>query len=56
MSLNYVIDNFYLPKGASLYIENEDKTVLYGPVTSEALSNKYSSFFTCSLSIFGVRH
>ena len=38
VSLNYVFENFYLPEGDSLYIENQDKTVLYGPVTSGAVS------------------
>lgn len=36
LSLNFVFNDFRLPEGAELYIENEDKTVLYGPVTSEA--------------------
>ena len=46
LSLNYVFGNFYLPEGASLYIENQNETVLYGPVTSDALSKKYDSFLT----------
>ena len=36
LSLNFVFNDFYLPNGAELYIENEDKTVVYGPVTKEA--------------------
>ena len=40
ISLNYVFEDFYLPEGACLYIENQDETVLYGPVTSDALSKK----------------
>ena len=36
LSLNFVFNDFHLPKGAKLYIENEDKTVAYGPVTEEA--------------------
>ena len=36
LSLNFVFNDFHLPKGAQLYIENEDKTVAYGPVTEEA--------------------
>lgn len=39
LSLNFVFNDFHLPKGAELYIENEDQTVLYGPVTSEAISD-----------------
>lgn len=35
LSLNFVFENFYLPDGAKLYIENQEKTVLYGPVTSQ---------------------
>lgn len=38
LSLNFVFNDFRLPEGAELYIENEDKTVLYGPVTKEALT------------------
>ena len=39
LSLNFVFNDFRLPKGAELYIENEDKTVLYGPVTAEATTD-----------------
>ena len=39
LSLNFVFNDFHLPEGAELYIENEDQTVLYGPVTSEAISD-----------------
>lgn len=38
LSLNFVFNDFHLPEGAELYIENKDKTVLYGPVTTEALT------------------
>lgn len=38
-SLNFVFTNFFLPEGANLYIENEQGTVLYGPVTSADLSD-----------------
>ena len=40
LSLNFVFNDLYLPEGAELFIENEGKTVLYGPVTSEAISDK----------------
>jgi Secretion system C-terminal sorting domain/Trypsin-like peptidase domain len=33
-SINFIFDRFKLPEGASLFIYNEDKTALYGPVTS----------------------
>lgn len=46
LSLNYIFDDFYLPDGASLYVENEDKTVLYGPVTSDMIIQKRSTFLT----------
>lgn len=46
LSLNYIFDDFYLPDGASLYVENEDKTVLYGPVTSDIIIQKRSTFLT----------
>ena len=36
LSLNFVFNDFHLPEGAELYVENEDKTVAYGPVTKEA--------------------
>lgn len=36
LSLNFVFNDFQLPEGAELYVENEDKTVAYGPVTKEA--------------------
>lgn len=36
LSLNFVFNDFHLPEGAKLYVENEDKTVAYGPVTKEA--------------------
>ena len=37
LSLNFVFENFFLPDGAKLYIENKEKTILYGPVTSQAI-------------------
>ena len=46
ISLNFIIDDFYLPEGAKLYIENQDETVLYGPVTSGVLPQKHDSFLT----------
>lgn len=46
ISVNYIFDNFYLPKGDSLYIMNKDRTVLYGPVTSHDVHQKYDSFLT----------
>lgn len=46
LSLNYIFENFYLPDGACLFIVNEDKTVVYGPVTSEVLVPKESTFLT----------
>lgn len=39
LSLNFVFNDFRLPQGAELYIENEDKMVLYGPVTAEATTD-----------------
>ena len=38
LSLNFVFNDLYLPEGAELYIENQDKTVLFGPVTGDALT------------------
>lgn len=35
LSLNFVFNNFYLPKGAEMYIVNDDETIVYGPITSE---------------------
>lgn len=46
VSLNYIFENFFLPEGAYLYITNLDETVLFGPVTSEALIKKHDSFLT----------
>lgn len=46
ISLNYIFENMYLPEGASLFIVNHDKTVVYGPVTSEMLVPKESTFLT----------
>lgn len=46
ISLNYIFENMYLPEGASLFIVNHNKTVVYGPVTSEVLVPKKSSFLS----------
>ena len=37
ISLNFIFENMCIPEGASLYIVNQDKTVVYGPVTSEVV-------------------
>ena len=37
LSLNFVFDDFFLPKGAELYVTNADESVVFGPVTSDAL-------------------
>lgn len=37
LSLNFVFNNFSLPEGADLYIENQEGTVLYGPVTHDVI-------------------
>ena len=42
-SINVVFDKLYLPKGATLEIINEDKSVIYGPVTHE--NNTKDGFF-----------
>ncbi len=34
-SINLAYDKFYLPENSELYIYNEDKTVLQGPITSK---------------------
>ena len=46
ISLNYIFENMCLPEGASLFIVNHDKTVVYGPVTSEVLVPRESTFLT----------
>lgn len=38
LSLNFVLNNFYLPEGAELYVENLDGTVVFGPVTHETIT------------------
>lgn len=43
LSLNFVFDDFHLPEGAELYIENQKGTVLYGPVTTKDIPK--SGFF-----------
>lgn len=37
ISINFAFTNFRLPKGANLYIANKDKTMMYGPVTSDLI-------------------
>ena len=37
LSLNFVFNDFFLPEGAELYVTNKDESVVFGPVTSEAL-------------------
>src|SRR5699024_10910776 len=34
-SINMIFDEFYMGQGAKLYIYNEDKTILIGPITNE---------------------
>lgn len=36
-SLNFVFNDFFLPEGAELYVSNEDESVVFGPVTHEAI-------------------
>lgn len=43
LSLNFVFDDFHLPEGAELYIENQKETVLYGPVMTKDIPK--SGFF-----------
>ena len=38
-SLSFVFNDFYLPAGASLYIVNQERTTLYGPVKNESIQN-----------------
>ena len=35
LSLNFVFDNLFIPKGASLYLYNDDKSDLLGAYTSD---------------------
>ena len=37
LSLNFVFEDFFLPEGAELYVSNDDESIVFGPVTSEAL-------------------
>lgn len=46
ISLNYIFENMHLPEGANLFIMNQDKTVVYGPVTSEVCVPRESTFLT----------
>jgi lysyl endopeptidase len=47
LSLNFVFNDFFLPKGAELYIANEEKTMLYGPVLNE--NNTKEGYFLTDL-------
>jgi hypothetical protein len=38
-SINLIFDLLYLPEGTMLYIYNEEKTMLYGPITSQDISD-----------------
>lgn len=44
-SINFIFDRFRLPEGASLFIYNEDKTALYGPISSYH-NNEHNSMGT----------
>ena len=33
-SINLILDELHLPQGGKLYLYNQDRTVIYGPVTS----------------------
>ena len=44
-SINFIFKNFYLPRGAELYITNQNKNIIYGPVTNDILYNS-STFLT----------
>ena len=46
VSLNYIFENFYLPEGAYLYIENKERNVFYGPVTPEVFASDGGTFLT----------
>lgn len=37
LSLNFVFNNFRLAKDSKLYITNDEKNILYGPVTAESI-------------------
>ena len=37
LSLNFIFNDFHLPDGGNLYISNQEQTVLYGPVTQDAI-------------------
>lgn len=50
LSLNLVFNNFSLPEGADLYIENQEGSVLYGPVTYDVIPD--NGFFLTDI-IFG---
>ncbi len=45
LSLNFIFDNFYLPKGSTLYLYNEDRSDLLGAYTSDN-NNKNNSLGT----------
>ena len=38
ISLNLILDDLRLASGAELYIENDDKTIVYGPITSKCIT------------------
>lgn len=40
LSINFAFSDFRLPIGAELYITNQERTILYGPVTSEEIPDK----------------
>lgn len=43
VSLNFVFNHFSLPEGAKMYIINQEKNIVYGPVTSKVIPS--SGFF-----------
>lgn len=46
-SINFIFNNFYLPEGATLYIGNNEGSMLYGPVTSH--ENTKNGYFLTDL-------
>ncbi|MEM6684628.1 MAG: T9SS type A sorting domain-containing protein [Bacteroidota bacterium] len=52
ISINFVLSNLQLAEGAEMYLYNDSKTMIYGPVTSE--SNKKEGVFLTDL-VFGER-
>ena len=45
-SINLVFDKIYLPEGGELYLYNEDRTVVYGPVTYLQSTKSEALFLT----------